>query len=204
MYDGGLPFDTDFMEFAAPKPLPVERFLSLIYPLDPFVWLLVLISYISAGLVFWIIANVEGRLTNNFFRWVYYYPIYISFNRIRFHSIISFSIIINIQTFFSKGMGRIKKRILVCIRNSTWWIYNPGHKFITSSWIKVRKIYSLITNTFQWYKKTWDKKRMNTLIAIIVFQGCNRRMDFVLLGYRRVVYWQSKSILDYPDSNKTN
>jgi hypothetical protein len=67
VYDGGLPFDTDFMEFAAPKPLPVEKFLSLIFPLDPFVWLLVLISYVAAGLVFWIIANVEGKFTNNVF-----------------------------------------------------------------------------------------------------------------------------------------
>ena len=58
------------MEFAAPKPLPVARFLSLIYPLDYFVWLLVLISYIAAGVVFWIISTVEGKLTNNNFRFV--------------------------------------------------------------------------------------------------------------------------------------
>ena len=55
------------MEFAAPKPLPVARFLSLIFPLDYFVWLLVLISYIAAGVVFWLIATVEGKFTNNNF-----------------------------------------------------------------------------------------------------------------------------------------
>ena len=60
------------MEFAAPKPLQKPKFLSLINPLDPYVWLLVLISYIAAGVVFWVISTVEGKFTNNNFRQVFY------------------------------------------------------------------------------------------------------------------------------------
>ena len=56
------------MEIAAPKPLSVPKFISLIYPLDPFVWMSAGISYIVAGLIFWIISNMEGKLVNQYFK----------------------------------------------------------------------------------------------------------------------------------------
>ena len=55
------------MEIAAPKPLPIPKFISLIYPLDPFVWLSAGFAYIAAGLIFWTISNIEGKLVNSYF-----------------------------------------------------------------------------------------------------------------------------------------
>ena len=56
------------MEFAAPKPLPLSKALAVVYPLDYLVWLLVFISFFVSGIIFWILANAEGRIRGHNFR----------------------------------------------------------------------------------------------------------------------------------------
>ena len=68
VFDEGLTFDDEFMEIAAPKPLPLPKFFSMIYPLDDYVWISAGFAYILAGIIFWIFSNVEGKLTNTYFQ----------------------------------------------------------------------------------------------------------------------------------------
>ena len=70
VFDEGLTFDDEFMEIAAPKPLPLPKFFSVLYPLDTFLWMSVGLAYFVTGLIFWIFSNIEGKLTNSYFPYV--------------------------------------------------------------------------------------------------------------------------------------
>ena len=63
-----MTFDTDYMEFAAPNPQPMLKFLAVIKPFDVYVWMGMGASLIVISMAMWIFAKQEGKLLNQHFR----------------------------------------------------------------------------------------------------------------------------------------
>ena len=57
-------YDRDFLTFASPIPAPAPRFFSLLRPFTLIVWVLVITSIISLGVVFYFISNLEVSVAN--------------------------------------------------------------------------------------------------------------------------------------------
>ena len=55
--DSSITFDVDYVTHAAPLPLPLPKFLALIYPFDQYVWAAVFIVFVLYGFVFYLICK---------------------------------------------------------------------------------------------------------------------------------------------------
>ena len=62
--DGTIAFDKDYMVFVAPNPQQNPKYLALVQPLDPVVWLFVIISLAGGAVFFLLIANAEEKVKN--------------------------------------------------------------------------------------------------------------------------------------------
>ena len=62
--DGTKTFDKDYQAFASPQPQPLPKYLALINPFSPLVWIIVVVSFFILAVVFWLVANWEGELQN--------------------------------------------------------------------------------------------------------------------------------------------
>ena len=61
MYDGGLPFDEDYMEFAAPPPSLEAKWLALIKPLELYMWMATGASVLVVACVFYFLSRYAGQ-----------------------------------------------------------------------------------------------------------------------------------------------
>lgn len=68
MFDYTIPFDKDFMAFVTPNPQPLPKWMALISPFSPFVWLLIAISVVAFGFVFWFVANFESKIQEYYYK----------------------------------------------------------------------------------------------------------------------------------------
>ena len=51
------------MVFVAPNPQKEPKYLAIIKPLDPFVWLLLICSWAATSVVFVILAKIEEKVS---------------------------------------------------------------------------------------------------------------------------------------------
>ena len=58
---GSFFYDKDFLGWVSPNPAPQAKYLSLIAPFQPLIWLLTCLSVFVIAVVFWIVANFESR-----------------------------------------------------------------------------------------------------------------------------------------------
>ena len=66
MYDGGIPFDEDYLEFAAPEPQELPKWLSLLKPMEPFMWLATGASILVMATIFFIFSRYLSKSWQNF------------------------------------------------------------------------------------------------------------------------------------------
>lgn len=55
-------YDKDFLGWVSPSPTPQAKYLSLIAPFQPLIWLLGALSILVLAVVFYIVANLESEL----------------------------------------------------------------------------------------------------------------------------------------------
>ena len=68
MFDYSVPFDKDFMASVTPNPQPLPKWMALISPFSPLVWLLIAASVFILGFFFWIVANFESEIQNTYYK----------------------------------------------------------------------------------------------------------------------------------------
>lgn len=61
MIDSSEVYDKDYLGWVSPAPEQLPKYLSLINPLQPLVWLLVTLSLLMVGVIVYGIARLEGR-----------------------------------------------------------------------------------------------------------------------------------------------
>ena len=71
----------DYVTHCAPLPQRLPKFLSLIYPFDPFVWMAVFSSFVLYGFAFYLLCKLFLK-TAIFLKWVYNKPCFSNFSKI--------------------------------------------------------------------------------------------------------------------------
>lgn len=64
MIDGTIAFDKDYMVFVAPNPQQNPKYLALIQPLNPVVWLFIITSLAGGAVFFLLVAKAEEKIVN--------------------------------------------------------------------------------------------------------------------------------------------
>ena len=73
VFDYTIAFDKDFQAFAAPQPQPLPKYLALVNPFSPLVWVAIVTSVLCLSALLWLLAVAEGRLKSvNFKDWSSY------------------------------------------------------------------------------------------------------------------------------------
>ena len=56
-------YDKDFLGWVSPGPQPLPKYLSLVNPLQPIVWVLIIVTLVLVAVAANIVARAEGTFT---------------------------------------------------------------------------------------------------------------------------------------------
>ena len=62
VFDGTVAFDKDFQAFATPTPRPLPKYLAMVEPFQPLVWLCIAVSIVAIAVVLCLISRTEAKI----------------------------------------------------------------------------------------------------------------------------------------------
>ena len=61
---GSIMYDVDYLGIVTAKPTIRPKFLNVIYPFNPNVWIAIFITFVVVTVAFLVISKIEGSMTN--------------------------------------------------------------------------------------------------------------------------------------------